>query len=230
MSTATALQLSNTCNNTDARSFLKDEWIESIMNSEFIKKCESGEITMEQLKRFLVQHQFYAKHFTRYLAAILSNIEDHNDRFELCQNLFDEMGLGDAGNIPHSVLYTQMMKKLNTEPGEIIFPETQNLIDTMMHCCRSTSVMTGLGAICLGAEGIVPSLYSAIVKGFQSKGVPASDLEFFTLHIACDDDHADTMFKIIDQMTNDPKNSIDDLNRGAEAMINARVAFLNSLI
>jgi pyrroloquinoline-quinone synthase len=87
----------------------------------------------------------------------------------------------------------------------------------------------GLGALCLGAEGIVPYLYSAVVEGFLAAGESVDKLKFFTLHIACDDDHAATMYRIIDkELAKDP-DAISDLHDGAAKLIQARAAFLDSL-
>jgi pyrroloquinoline-quinone synthase len=220
----------SSCNNEVRDRFLRTEWIERLMSVDFLKRCEAGDISWDKMKLFLIQHQLYAKHFTRYLSALISNIEDNEERFKLSQNLFDEMGLGDAGNIPHSVIYSNMMKNLGIDTCDDILPETQALIDTMMNCCRSTNVMVGLGAICLGAEGIVPVMYSAILKGLLANNIQINDLSFFSLHISCDDEHAGTMYKIIDRMVNVDGYSIEDLNRGAETIISARINFFNALI
>lgn len=218
------------CENEIRDLYLKQELVAKLMAVQFLEKCSAGEISWDQMRNFIIQHQLYAKHFTRYLAALLSNIENHCDRFNLSKNLFDEMGLGYAGNTPHSIIYSNMMERLGITPRTEILPETQALIDTMMDCCRSPNVMLGLGAICLGAEGIVPVMYGAILKGLLANKIPVDDLDFFTLHISCDDEHADTMYQIIDRMVRTEGYSVEDLNQGAERIINARINFFNALI
>lgn len=210
--------------------YLKPEWLNTLNATVFLSRCRGGEIDREIMHRFVRQHQWYAGRFTRYLAALLANIEDDGDRFELTRNLFDEMGLGDAGSQPHSLLYKEMMARMGIEPDSGPLPATQRLIDAMTECCANPNHLVGLGALCLGAEGVVPHIYSAIVDGFLAAGEPLENLRFFTLHIECDDDHADTMYRIIDKELAENPAAVADLHHGAERLIEARTAFFDSLI
>jgi len=89
--------------------------------------------------------------------------------------------------------------------------------------------MVGLGALCLGAEGIVPYIYQLIVDGFLASGETLNKLHFFTLHIDCDDEHAETMNKIIDLQLQKTPSALLDLNYGAEKLIQARIGFFEGL-
>ncbi|MDD2760091.1 MAG: iron-containing redox enzyme family protein [Methylomonas sp.] len=208
---------------------IKSEWLERLDDTAFIKRCRNGKISRDELSRFVRQHQLYSREFTRYLAALISNIENEDDRLALTQNLFDEMGLGDAGTVPHTVLYREMMAALGVEPDATPLPATRRMIDTMFECSKSDNFMTGLGALCLGAEGIVPYLYSAIVDGFLAVGESLDSLLFFTLHIECDDDHSETMYRIIDRELAINPDAIHELHHGAAKLIQARAAFLDGL-
>jgi pyrroloquinoline-quinone synthase len=179
--------------------YIKPEWLETLDRSVFLSRCRSGDISRAELHRFVQQHQLYSREFARYLAALLSNIEDEADRLALTQNLFDEMGLGGAGGVPHTLLYKEMMQALGVTPDLTPLPSTRQLIAAMFECCKSPNHMLGLGALCLGAEGIVPYLYSVIVEAFLATGESLDKLGFFTLHIECDDDHSETMYRIIDK-------------------------------
>ncbi len=57
--------------------------------------------------------------------------------------------------------------------------------------------MTGLGALSIGAEAIVPSLYQQIVSALLLTGYPEAELKFFKIHIENDDDHAETLRDIL---------------------------------
>ena len=48
----------------------------------------------------------------------------------------------------------------------------------MYMLCRQTDPANGLGALCLGAEAIVPVFYADIVEGFVQAGVPRERLGF----------------------------------------------------
>lgn len=209
--------------------YVKLEWLDRLGNTVFLTRCQNGQICRDELHSFIQQHQVYSRCFTRFLAALLSNIEDDEHRLALTHNLFDEMGLGDAGSLPHSKLYRNMMESMGLAPCTNPLPSTQHLVDTMFECCKSPNYMVALGAMCLGAEGIVPFLYQRIVDGFLTIGESLDKLEFFTLHIDCDDGHAETMNEIIAWQLQKSPSALIDLNYGAEKMIQARMGFFDGI-
>jgi pyrroloquinoline-quinone synthase len=215
------------CNATNP--YIKTEWLEQLSRTPFLARCRTGQISREELNNFVQQHQIYSRCFTRFLAALLANIEDDDYRLALTRNLFDEMGLGEAGNLPHSMLYLNMMDSMGLVPCKTPSPSTQRLVDTMFECCKSPNYMVGLGALCLGAEGIVPYIYQLIVDGFLASGESLNKLHFFTLHIDCDDEHAETMNEIIDLQLQKTPSALLDLNYGAEKLIQARIGFFEGL-
>lgn len=109
-----------------------------------------------------------------------------------------------------------------------INPETQNLIDTMFMLCRQPRGIAGLGAMCLGAEGLVPAMYARIVQGFRSHNIYIGRLEFFSIHIECDDDHAAKMHEMLVKQTETARsNRITALNAG-EIAVSARLRFFDA--
>ena len=96
--------------------------------------------------------------------------------------------------------------------------------------CRQTDPANGLGALCLGAEAIVPVFYADIVEGFVQAGVPRERLGFFTLHIECDDGHADTMRDIMARMVADDPASVVTMVSAGEAALNARLRLFDRLM
>lgn len=209
--------------------WLERGWMECLDETPFLTACREGNVTREALMKFVAQQYFYSRHFTRYLCALLSNIEDDSDRRELTENLLDETGLGKEKGVPHSVLYRQMLEKLGVDPSRHeMLPQTRELIDVMSESCRNPNSAVGLGALCLGAEAIVPHVYTQIVQGFQSRGVPKEMLEFFLLHIGCDDEHAITMRNIIERqlVTKDQKSA---LRCSAARAIAARTRFFEAI-
>lgn len=210
-------------------SYIKNEWLDALFDTDFLSRCGSGDINQEELCSFMQQHQIYSRCFTRFLAALLANIENDNHRLTLTHNLFDEMGLGDAGNQPHSKLYLDMMANMGILPIMTPMASTQRLVDTMFECCKSSNYMVGLGALCLGAEGVVPFIYQRIVDGFVAIGESLANLNFFTLHIECDDGHSETMSEIIAWELHKSPSALLDLHYGAEKIIQARIEFFNGI-
>src|SRR4051812_43583466 len=92
--------------------YIHPDWLKSLDDTPFLTHCREGSVTREELHVFLVQQYHYARQFTRYLCALLSNVVDENDRRELTENLVDETGLGVQKGVPHSILYRQMLQKM----------------------------------------------------------------------------------------------------------------------
>ncbi len=209
--------------------WIDPQWIEALDETEFLSRCREGRAGVRELHTFLVQQYFYARHFTRFLCALLSNVENESDRRELTENLVDEIGLGKADGVPHSILYRNMLGAMGVDVSRHQpLPETQALIDTMFESCRNPSVAAGLGALCLGAEAIVPHLYQQIVTGFLARGEKSERLEFFHIHIACDDAHADTMRALIERRYGQADGA-RTLKCSAARAIASRIRFFNAI-
>jgi pyrroloquinoline-quinone synthase len=209
-------------------SLLRPEWLQRLRDTAFLRRCREKTATVAELHLFVRQHHHYSRHFTRFLCALLSNVPDERDRTALTHNLYDEMGL--TGGISHAQIYRNMMGVM-LPPGQTcgVFPATQALIDTMTDCCRNPRPMVGLGALCLGAEAIVPEVYTDILSGFAGVREPPENVEFFTIHVVADDGHALTMRDIIvRELDRDPQTRLD-LDYGAQRAIAARVAFFDAI-
>jgi pyrroloquinoline quinone (PQQ) biosynthesis protein C len=211
-------------------SLLPEAWVHRLDRTAFLTRCRDGSVTRDELYSYVRQQCHYSRHFTRYLSALLANIVNDEDRRELVQNLFEEMGLGAFGSVPHSKIYADMMRQMGVRlEDEPPLGATQELIATMLECAGSCRPMVGLGALCLGAEAIVPHLYSTVVHAFEALGEPRAHLTFFDIHIEGDDEHAITMRRIIlREIERDPSSRVD-LEYGAARAIAARVAFFHAL-
>jgi pyrroloquinoline-quinone synthase len=207
--------------------------IDRVLRHPFMLGCADGTVTLDQLRSFLVQHGKYGAFFTRYLCALMSELSDGDDVLKIAENLTEELGCdGDTeSRTPHSRIYADMLKMFSIDPESYpVNPETQNLIDTMFMLCRQPMGTAGLGAMCLGAEGLVPAMYSRIVQGFRHHDVDLHRLEFFTIHIECDDGHAATMNEILARQAEEsPSSLIAALNAG-DIAVGARLRFFDALM
>ncbi|KGP64238.1 hypothetical protein EP47_04075 [Legionella norrlandica] len=215
---------------SEAIETITTELIQKLRQSRFIAKCANQSIQRSELDNFVAQHAHYSRRFTRYLCAVLSNLEDQENFNQLLDNLCDEMGLKQDSNVPHSRLYQDMMKKLNVDMSAPIRTETKQLIDTMLFYCRHPDAIYGVTAICLGAEAIVPELYSHIINGFKAHHIDNEDLEFFTVHIHCDDGHAETLRKVLQKILVKNPNKFIVIRKVADDIIKHRIRFLDALL
>jgi pyrroloquinoline quinone (PQQ) biosynthesis protein C len=213
------------------RDLIPRDALEHLDRTEFLARCRKGSASRRELETFLVQHYFYARHFTRYLCALLVNLESDNDRLVLTENLFEEMGLGTLGTQPHSKIYRDMLTAFGLEPDrERPLNATKELISGMLRFCSSGDAMMGLAALCLGAEAIVPHVYRQILHGLLAGGFPLEKLEFFPLHIDGDDEHAQTMMRIIErELERDPTKAVQMANVAHE-IIEMRARFFDAIV
>ncbi|MEH8017591.1 iron-containing redox enzyme family protein [Rheinheimera muenzenbergensis] len=196
----------------------------------FLKRCRDGSVSLAELKSFLLQHGFYSAYFTRYLCAMMSNLPNNNQVLTLAENLFEELGLAPDSPTPHHVIYKDMLQSFDIEvDSSKINQQTQALVDVMFAHCREPNPAFGLGALCIGAEAIVPVLYSSLVSGFRHHGIADEQIHFFILHIECDDGHAETLNDIMLEIAGSNEFQLENMIQAGEALINARLDFFTAI-
>jgi pyrroloquinoline quinone (PQQ) biosynthesis protein C len=196
----------------------------------FVRRCANGQVTLSALKIFLAQHGKYGACFTRYLCALISNLGDAEDVLRLAQNLAEELGFCSDVAEPHSLMYRRMLADFGVDVRRsATLPGTQGLIDSMFAYCRKPNPAYGLAALYLGAEAIVPELYRDLMQGFTARGVPAAHLEFFRLHIECDDGHAATMRDILVRMLEQDPAQYQAVLEASGTLIEARLSFFTNI-
>lgn len=205
--------------------------IAAAVDHPFLKRCRRGDVTLPLLKQFLVQQGHYSRHFTRYLCALMSNLPGNDQIHALADNLFEELGLSDDSPTPHSVIYAAMLERfgLSLERGPAPLPATLALIRTMSEHCRDANPARGLGALCLGAEALVAPMYTDIMAGFAALGIAGKDMEFFRIHIECDDGHADTLRDIMLATARQDPGQLDVMIGAGHALVRARLDFFTAI-
>ncbi|WHI49027.1 iron-containing redox enzyme family protein [Microbulbifer sp. VAAF005] len=208
----------------------KDLLIEQTRAHPFLKRCREGSITLDELKIFLVQQGIYSGFFVRYLCAMMANLPSNHEVLELAENLMEELGLEPDSPKPHAEIYRETLEHFNlTLENAEVLPGTQHLIDTMFKNCRDLRASAGLGALCLGAEALVPDLYTDIVAGFRSCGVSDAEMQFFLLHIECDDGHAETIRDIMVDIGSKDPSQLDIMLEAGRHLVEARLQFFDSI-
>lgn len=206
----------------------RDALIEKLRSHSFLQRCRDGSVTLDELKIFLVQQGIYATSFTKYLCAAMANLPSNSDIRALALNLFDEAGF--SGTKPHAVIYDEMLESFGLSlQGAVPTSGTAKLIAAMFRHCRDENPAFGTGALCLGAEALVPALYTDIVKGFVQCGVKEDRLEFFTLHITVDDGHATTLGEIMAAIAKNKPEEVANMVAAGRELVDARMAFFTSV-
>jgi pyrroloquinoline quinone (PQQ) biosynthesis protein C len=160
----------------------------------------------------------------------MANLPANKQVLDLASNLCEELGLTDDSATPHSIIYYRMLNHFGLDmEGQRPLPGTRRLIDAMFDHCRDPRVARGLGALCLGAEALVPSIYTDLINGFMAAGVPARAIEFFQIHVECDDGHADTMRDIMIALADADPDQLPLMLSAGNALVDARLDFFESI-
>lgn len=210
---------------------IRDKFICDIRAHPFLMRCRTGRISLPEMTLFLIQQELYSRHFTRYLCALMSNLNSNAQVHALAANLFEELGFDKKDAIPHSVLFRKMLTGFGVidTDSSIPLPATDELVAVMYTQCRDADFARGLGALCLGAEALVPELYSDIVAGFESLGDQGDRIDFFRIHIECDDGHAETMQEILEDLLDHDPLKLDLIENAGRTAVDARLKFFDNI-
>jgi pyrroloquinoline quinone (PQQ) biosynthesis protein C len=204
------------------------------MNHSFLKKFGEGKIKPEAGKIFAEQYYQYSKHFSRYLAAVISIIPDEPAREPLIKNLYEEYGgraeekRGMDLELVHANIFRRFCKAAgaNLETTKIL-PETSLFVERYFHI-KELHFVDALGALGPGTEYIVPYIYKPIYDGLKKKGYKEDDLLFFSAHISLDVEHGENIWESIAPYTKSSENQ-ERIRSGAMYVLDARKVLWDGL-
>lgn len=175
-----------------------------IWSNRLLKACELGHLTKEDYKILFEQYFVYSKNFTRYLCALMANMEDDYHRSQLSENIWEEGG-GEDLEKRHSELFRQfLINGLGVNIDEIKFKDFSiQFMNQYLEYCIKKPALEGSAFLSLGTEAIVSRLYSVFLKGMSKVEIDPKYLHFFELHVDCDDEHAETLEEIVLSFSNE---------------------------
>ncbi len=196
------------------------------------------------LRDFAIQYPGYSNHFPRYLSAVISKLESPEHRKTLMQNLIEENGTLDNEEIA-------ILLEHGIDPGWVQGISHPKLFERFQHaigvnecgrndddaievaCWRESfynllsngSPAEAIGAIGLGTENIVNSIYTPIIRAINQLGtLERRDYVFFELHCEVDEDHHEALLGIAGDLADSPLNRID-LRKGMLKALGLRSRF-----
>jgi pyrroloquinoline quinone (PQQ) biosynthesis protein C/mannose-6-phosphate isomerase-like protein (cupin superfamily) len=158
-----------------------------------------GTLTLEDLKFVFSQYHLYSKNFTRFVAAVMANCDSDLFRAQLSENLWEEGG-GCEPDRRHAQIFRNFLRNsLGVADAEAIdyASFTRHFVREYLVQCLRSEPMVGTAFLSLGTEGIVHRLYETMLVGLRKAGLAETQLEFFHIHIACDDEHAVTLERMM---------------------------------
>ncbi len=188
----------------------------------------------------------YSAHFPRYLTATISRLDEPTHRAALIQNLTEESGhyhenelseLEASGiqrewivGVPHPELFRRFRRALNLHGDE-------GLHDVEVVCWREMfyaviahgSPAEAIGALGLGTETIVGSVYRHFVEALRRLSLSAEATVFFPLHCDVDDAHQESLKCIAIDLAQSAEGR-DGLRRGMRKALALRAGFWDYLL
>lgn len=163
------------------------------------------------LADFARHYYGYSSAFPRYLTTVISRLETPKHRAGLLENLTEESGIYEEEElaelaklgverewiegIPHPLLFQRFADAIGVNRGNGAEPD-------QVACWREQFLLLlangtpaeALGALGLGTENIVRTIYGPFVTAIARVGnLAARDTVFFPLHTAVDDHHQATL-------------------------------------
>ena len=216
------------------------------VNHPYLRALADGRLPnpRQAIVDFAVQYQGYASWFPKYLNCVMSKLENpqHRDFFQ--ENLDEESGHLDpetiqelealgiqeswVQGIPHPILFRRFQLALGIDA------RTEPLCPAAILWRRKFRVMleraTACEAIGLGTESMVKYLYRPITTAIQRHtDLHRKEYVFFELHSEVDDEHAELMMKVADDLAQDDPRNLEQIMRGMKNALDLRAEFWDAM-
>lgn len=198
------------------------------------------------LRDFATQYYGYSRHFPRYLTTVMSRLEVPEHRKALLDNLTEESGsyeddelrqLAEMGveadwfvGEPHPHLFRRFALAMgaSVDRGQ----EADEVVcwrEMFLDILRNGTPAEAVGALGIGTENIVSTIYKPFVQAIRQVDVDPRDSVFFVLHTAIDDHHQEVLQRIAASFAHSEAGRID-LRRGVLKALQLRAAFWDWLL
>lgn len=165
-----------------------------------------GALSRDDLRYVFSQYHLYTSSFTRYIAAVMTNCENDLFRAQLSENLWEEGG-GCEPSRRHAQIFRDFLRNafgIDDVKRIEYAPYARQFVREYLDYAVRGNAMAGAAFLSLGTEGIVARMYQVMRSGLRQARVAESDLEFFDIHIACDDAHAVTLENMMASYAHEP--------------------------
>ena len=217
-------------------------------NHPYLYALSSGTLpdNRQALTDFARMYYGYSAHFPRFLTAAISRLEDSAHRKALVQNLTEESGhyheeellqLEATGirrewivGVSHPELFRRFREALGLFGDE-------GLNDIEVVCWREMfygtiahgSAAEAVGALGLGTEAIVCTIYRHFVEALSRLALPQKASAFFPLHCNVDDVHQETLKRIAVDLAHTEEDR-HALRMGMRKALQLRAGFWDCLL
>jgi len=236
--------------NNSGSAFIKRICAEALdsaaVNHPYLRAMREGDFPNVDLafKDFAFQYGLYSAKFVYYVSALIKNLSDDEHKQILLINLAEEQGdihdvdlppdvLASVVGQPHTSLYRRFQEALGVDADyRKSTPQCQTGLlwsEQFLQLCKMNACV-GVGAIGIGTELIVSSVYNQILEGLKShSNLTMTQRVFFDLHSECDEAHAAQMIVIAEDLAKD-RTACEQIEYGVKMAINMRVMFWDEML
>jgi pyrroloquinoline quinone (PQQ) biosynthesis protein C len=216
------------------------------VNHPYLRALREGDFPdMDMAFRdFAFQYGSYSERFTRYVSAVIENLDSAEHKRILLNNLAEEQGatnnielppdvLASVAGQPHTKLFRRFQEALgiNAQYRENTVRCQTGLLwsKQFLQLCKMNECV-GVGAIGIGTELIVSSIYNQILQGLEAhSNLTMAEHVFFNLHSECDEAHAAQIAMIAEDLAID-EMAFEQIEYGVKMAINMRVMFWDKML
>lgn len=205
----------------------------------FLERIACGDLpnVAWALRDYAYQYAFYSAEFPNYLIGVIDNLESAVHRETLLENLAEERGDPSSDRLehqPHVELFARFQRAIGIDETyrKEHKPATTVEVwrDLALQKCRSEQIGVAIGAIGVGTEFVVPTIYTYLLEGIrQFTDLEDDDFIFFTLHATCDQEHADDLRGITIDIAGPPDHR-EAIRFGVLSALNLRKAFFDIML
>lgn len=205
----------------------------------YLERIASGDLPDVQwaLRDYAYQYAFYSEEFPNYLLGVIENLASETHRSILLENLREERGDASSADLarqPHTDLFKHFQRAIGVDDRFLAENKPSTTVemwrDLALQKCRSDQVGVAIGAIGIGTELVVPTIYTYLLEGIRSHtSLHEDDYFFFTLHAACDQQHAEDLRQISVEIS-DVSEHREAIRFGALSALNLRKAFFDIML
>jgi pyrroloquinoline-quinone synthase len=166
-----------------------------------LDSVRAGSMSRIGMQVWVRQAILVVREFTRFISAIHSNCPNREAQLLLAENLWEEHGSG-LETRDHYSLAKRLANSLGVTDEEIDLteplPETTLYIDHCMRLTREASFVESMTAIGIGIEHFMPVFFGSLARALQEHyGLTSVDVEYLTVHLSADEEHARRSLEII---------------------------------
>ncbi|MBI4481413.1 MAG: iron-containing redox enzyme family protein [Acidobacteria bacterium] len=160
----------------------------------FLQRFARGPLRLGQIRAFGLQHYQLVKVFVNYMTNLLPRIPDAEAQ-RFFRVIFDDEFGRESIFHSHPALYRRFLSGLGLleeDWGKVrLLPEVAAFIEGHLLLTREMDFLVGLGAIGPAHEFSIPLMFNYLLAGLRAHtSLSEPQLEYFTLHVAQDVQHA----------------------------------------